>query len=308
MSTPRSLPGGGPQGGTLGIEEYLSQSNDSAQFLDPDLKYKFIDDLSLLEIINLLSIGLSSYNCRNHVPSDIGIESNYIEKSNLQSQDYLDELSRWTANKQMKLNTKKSKYMIFNFSKNNTFNCRLNLEGDVLDQVHEVRLLGLVLRDDLSWKSNTNSLVKRAYSRMIILKNLFQFAVSLSDLVHIYTLYIRSVLEQSAVVWHSSLTKGEEMDLERVQKVALKIILGDGYSSYSEALESTGLETLRSRREKLCLTFAKNCLKSNLTRDMFPKNVVPVTTRGHEKFQVPFARTERLAKSAIPFMARLLNQ
>ena len=34
-----ALPGGGPQGGTLGIEEYLSQSNDNVSFLDPDEKF-----------------------------------------------------------------------------------------------------------------------------------------------------------------------------------------------------------------------------------------------------------------------------
>ena len=33
ISTLRSLHGGGPQGGTLGIEEYISQSNDSTNFL-----------------------------------------------------------------------------------------------------------------------------------------------------------------------------------------------------------------------------------------------------------------------------------
>ena len=55
----------------MGIEEYLSQSNNNVDFLDQDEKYKFIDDLSMLEIINLISIGLSSYNCHSHVPSKV---------------------------------------------------------------------------------------------------------------------------------------------------------------------------------------------------------------------------------------------
>ena len=50
-----------PPGGTLGIEEYLSQNNDEVEYLPNDEKFKFIDDLSILEIINLLSIGLASY-------------------------------------------------------------------------------------------------------------------------------------------------------------------------------------------------------------------------------------------------------
>ena len=150
LSKVRQLPGGGPQGGTLGIEEYLSQSNGNTNFVDPEEKFKFIDNLSILEIINLISIGLSSYNCHTHVPSDIGVENAFLDGSNTKSQTYLDKVSEWTEDMEMKLNIKKSKYMIFNFSKQYQFNTRLHLEGEVLEQVHETKLLGLVLRDDLS--------------------------------------------------------------------------------------------------------------------------------------------------------------
>ena len=142
---------------------------------------------------------------------------------------------------------------------------------------------------------------------MIILKNLFSFGVSLQDLVEIYTLYIRSVVEQSAVVWHSSLTCGEDLELERIQKVALRIILKEDYLSYSHALKITGLEPLRIRRQRLCLRFAKKCTRNQLTQDMFPLKQRRVNTRHREVFHVPFARTERFANSAIPYMARLLN-
>ena len=49
-------------------------------------------------------------------------------------------------------------------------------------------------------------------------------------------LQIRSKLEQSAVVWHNSLTQKNKKDLERVQKSALKIILRDKYINYENAL------------------------------------------------------------------------
>ena len=86
MSTLRPLPGGGPQGGTLGIEEYLSQSNDNTDFLEEDEKFKFIDDLSIREIIKLLIIGLANYNCHNQVPSDIGIDSFFLDSKNIQAE------------------------------------------------------------------------------------------------------------------------------------------------------------------------------------------------------------------------------
>ena len=307
LSGARTLPGGGPQGGTLGIEEYLSQSNDNTDFLDPEDKYKFIDDLSVLEIINLISIGLSSYNCRNHVPSDIATDNLYLDSSNVKSQKYLEQIETWTQNKQMKLNTGKTKFMIFNFSRNYQFNTRLKLEGKALEQTHETKLLGLVLRDDLSWKSNTELITKRAYTRMLILRNLYQFDVPVEELIEIYILYIRSVVEQSSVVWHSSITKGESKDLERVQKVALRIILKDAYTHYEEALKLTGLVTLTARRTKLCLNFAKKCTRSEKTSEMFPLRQSNLTTRAPEKFYVTPARTDRLACSAIPYMQRQLN-
>ena len=57
VSKERELKGGGPQGGTFRIWEYLSQSNDNANCISEDERFKFVDDLSFLEIINLLSVG-----------------------------------------------------------------------------------------------------------------------------------------------------------------------------------------------------------------------------------------------------------
>ena len=44
-STVRKLKGGGPQGGTFGILEYLSQSNDNDESVEPESRFKFVDHL-----------------------------------------------------------------------------------------------------------------------------------------------------------------------------------------------------------------------------------------------------------------------
>ena len=140
-----------------------------------------------------------------------------------------------------------------------------------------------------------------------MLHKLYSFAVPVSDLVEIYILYIRSILETSAVVWHSSLTKGQELELERIQKVALRIILKHRYVSYDQALKLCGLSTLKDRRTELCLTFARKCVKSDKNKDMFPRNVSAYKTRHPERFTVTRANTNRLKYSAIPYMQKLLN-
>ena len=68
---PRKINGGGPQGATLGILEYLSQSNNNADCVNLEDRFKFIDDLTILEIVNLLTIGISCFNVKSQVPSDI---------------------------------------------------------------------------------------------------------------------------------------------------------------------------------------------------------------------------------------------
>ena len=59
------------QGSTFGICEYLYQSNDNADFVKENERFKFVDDLTFLEIINLLNVGLATYNVRQKVPSDV---------------------------------------------------------------------------------------------------------------------------------------------------------------------------------------------------------------------------------------------
>ena len=70
--------GGGPQGATLGLLEYQSQSNKSADCVNVADRFKFVDDLTILEIVNLLTVGMSSYNIKEHIPSDIPSHNQFI--------------------------------------------------------------------------------------------------------------------------------------------------------------------------------------------------------------------------------------
>ena len=171
-----------------------------------------------LEVLNLLLVGLASLNPKNQVPSDVPPDMAFLPTENFKTQHHLNKMAEWTNKNQMKLNPEKSKYMIINFCTSYQFRTRLNVENSLMEQVHETRLLGVILQDDLSWNLNTQNLVKRAFSRMIILRKLIEFEVKTEDMVTIYILFIRSIIEQSSVVWSSSLTTEEMSSLERTQK------------------------------------------------------------------------------------------
>ena len=75
-----------------------------------------------------------------------------------------------------------------------------------------------------------------------------KFTRNREHLKQIYKTFIRCNLEFSSNVWHSSLTKENSEDLERVQKAALKVILKEDYSNYEDALKQTHMESLHDRR------------------------------------------------------------
>jgi hypothetical protein len=309
-SVPRKVKGGGPQGATLGLLEYLSQSNDNSDCVSESDRFKFIDDLSALEIVNLLTVGICSFNLKQQVPNDVPEHNQFIPPENLQSQKWLNEINDWTLNQKMLINEKKTKCMIFNYTNKYQFTTRLTINEKPIEVINSTRLLGTIIQDNLSWDQNTAELVKKGNARMELLRKVASFCTDLEELKNIYILYVRSILEQSATVWHSSLTEENKSDLERVQKSALKIILGDRYISYKNALCILDIESLNDRRQNLCLNFAMKASKHPKMKKMFPLNDKShnMGTRKTEKFKVQHALTDRLKDSALIYMQNLLNE
>ena len=145
---------------------------------------------------------------------------------------------------------------------------------------------------------------------MQLLYKVSSYTNSREDLKAIYLTYIRSVAEQSAVVWHSGLTIKNRKDLERIQKAAVKVILGKKYTSYKSALKELNLDTLNDRRKKLCLKFAKKSLQNEKVKSMFSlsKSKHHMKMRKQQKFHEKTSKTSRYNNSAIPYMTRILNE
>ena len=131
-------------------------------FIEQKYKFKFIDDLSILEIINLLSIGLATYNYKQHVPSDVPANGYVIPNQNLDTQHHLDKISQWTKTNKMQLNANKTKTIIFNFSKQKQFTSRIRAENETVEIITQAKLLGVIVNNRLTWDENTNFLIKKA--------------------------------------------------------------------------------------------------------------------------------------------------
>ena len=144
---------------------------------------------------------------------------------------------------------------------------------------------------------------------MELLRRIKNFTKSTNDKLKIYKTFIRNQVEQSCVVWGSNLSKKNERDIERVQKVAVSLILNNKHS-YQEALELLNLTTLKERRKLLSARFAEKCLTNGKTKDMFQiiKKKHMMITRKGKKYKETNARTVRISKSAIPNMQKHPNK
>ena len=236
------------------------------------------------------------------------MHNQFIPKEHLKSQEYLEKLHSWSLNKKMELNLDKTKAMILNFSRTKQFTISLSIQEKQIEVVNQIKLLGTIITSDLKRDQNIANIIKRANARMVLLRKLSEFKLKHEDMKIIYIAYIRSVLEQSCQVWHHSLSEENCTDLERIQKNALKIILGNKYKSYEDALDKLNLDNLQIRREKLCEKFAKKILEKEKTKRMFLLKENFRKLKNSEQFAVNFGKTTRYFKSAIPQMQRLLNK
>ena len=117
-----------------------------------------------------------------------------------------------------------------------------------------------------------------------MIRRLQKLGANIVDLLCVYFKHIRSILELAVPVWNASRTvSGEHItQLERIQKTALHIILGEEYKC---ALEMSGLDKLTERRGKIYLTFAMRAVKHSKFSNWFKQNVL--------KFCTVYSKTER---------------
>ena len=304
-----SLIGGGPQGCWTGQACFITASDDNAEFVAQDDRYKFSDDLNILEVVILGNI-LTEYDFTSHVASDIGLGERFIPAQELDIQENLERIAEWSDLNLMKLKESKTDYMVFSRARE-PFATRLTLNSKLIERKYVNKCLGVWLQSDGKWEKNTREICKGAYIRIQMLTKLKYSGASTEDLIHLYKQFVRGKLEYSSVVWHSSLTERQARSLERCQAVALKVILSEMFISYEAACEMTGLENLSVRRTSRCLEFGLKSLKHPQNSRFFPQNPSvdnQLQIRDREPFRVNFARTAQYKNSAIPYIQRKLNE
>ena len=81
------------------------------------------------------------------------------EKSRVYTQ--LTELIKYAKENEMKINTEKTKFMIFNTARKWDFTPKFEIEGKEIESVDQLKLLGVQITSDLKWNANTDYITKK---------------------------------------------------------------------------------------------------------------------------------------------------
>ena len=292
-SKQQNMDGGSPQGTLLGIICFLIQINGIRSLppvpleevlTPPGIKHsstsaKFVDDLTLAAAIPL----------KQNLQKDENLvrplvfhsrTGHSLPSTNNPMIPQLNNLSEFTKTNGMKINKEKTKVMLFNRARSMDFQPTLKLEDKLLEVVEEIKLLGVIVSSDLKWNKNIKHVKKKCFTRFWMLRRMKEIGATRNDMLEVFELQIRYLTEIGCPAWNGSLLVKDDKELERIQKTAVKIILGNTYIGYENALNT--LKIPNKRREKICLKFAKRLGKSTTYSGWFLKTP-PMKTRTSKK-------------------------
>ena len=342
-SDPKDMPGGMPQGTLLGVILYILYINpvgfpgevttkisdtlhqywnplhnvpdptQNYETLPPSIQsIKFMDDATLQEKVNLNTELASNLDRHGPLPFwELGVKQmsgKVLPATNSLLQHQISLIKDLSDQREMSLNADKTCLFVVNFSMKNQFRPLLNIPGctSPLDRVLETKLLGYWFTHDMKTYRHTEHILAISYKRIWAIRKLKNSGVSDQDILYFYFMKIRSVLESNCVIYHPLLTKDESDNIERIQKIVLKIILGHRYSDYHQACIFLQVQNLHLRRVQLSLTFGLKCTQSEKFKHLFTMN--PNTNlRNPNKFDLPMAKSSRYFNSPRLYITRLLN-
>ena len=150
--------------------------------------------------------------------------------------------------------------MLFNRARKHDISPELNLTpGTRLEVVEEMKLVGYQLRTDLRTASNTDYIVRRAWTRMWIIRRLKALGASEQELIRVLQAQVLSVLLFATPAWSTLITARESDRIESVLKTGLYLVYGQRYQSFSWALCEAKISSLSDQRSKMFYNFTKGC-------------------------------------------------
>ena len=215
----RKVTSGVPQGSVLGPIMFLIYVNDMPEGVKSYMNM-FADDAKIMKRIRNMD------------------DCNALQRD-------LDKINEWSRTWQMEFNTNKSCVMRMGRSKYRPHK-NYQLGRSTLVEVGEEKDLGVIVQNNLSPEKHINGIFGKTYSMLQSIGLAFNY-LDENMMRKILTTLIRPQLEYASVIW-SPYMKKHVKKLERVQRLATRMIPQFKELPYEERLSRMELSTLEERR------------------------------------------------------------
>ena len=221
----------------------------------------------------------------------ITVQITTCEVSHLQKS--LDSITGWSSRNNMKINERKTKEMTISFKKTKLQLDPITHEGVPLECVDHFKLLGIWVSNNMTGKYHVVHIYATASPRLYYPKQLRRCGVALEDQPMFYKSVIVPITEYACPAWHTSLTKHATETLENRQKRAMSVIFPG--LKYHDALKTSKLPTLSTRRDLLCKAFFMQVSKPDhkLNYLLEKRHEYPYELRHNQKNKIEIPHTER---------------
>ena len=285
---------GVPQGSVLGPLLFTVLVSDIKDVIKRGRYHLYADDTQLY------------YNCKVEDANET------IDKINSD----LNNITNYSKKNCLKLNAGKSKYIIIgsrpNLKKLKQMNLKvISINNEVIEREHEVKNLGVVFDETLSWARHVNLSVARAYGK---LKNAWRFNKFLSQKskMAVCESYILSQFNYGDILLQN-MTKYLQEKIQKAQNNCLRYIFGlRKFDHISSVRKTNKILNMQDRRllHALSMMFrirndtAPSYLCDRITRQ---SDIHSHNTRNRDNITTVFTRTNMRANSFFVYTSKKFN-
>ena len=217
---------------------------------------------------------------------------------------------KWFNDNDMKVNPDKFQAMLLTSrTQCHPDNYYFEIEGVKLKPEKSVKLLGVYIDDKLKFHDHITHICKQAAKQISVLRR-FSTILSQNEKMQIFNAFILSNFNYCPLVWHLC-GQTDTNKMEKIQERALRFVLNDHNSTYSDLLQRANKPSLYlSRLRKLSIEVYKIITHNGpiFLESLFESYETPYNLRDNNRIQQPAYNTVTYGRNSVRYQgAKLWN-